>query len=190
MGVKTKKVYVFLTLMVLVFGALSLWVIIDRLPDWMGTTGNKHQFIDQLENEGALDFSLKGLDGAEIQMAQFKGKLVILSFWASWCGPCVEEFPSMMALLKAFPDQVEMIAISSDYTREDIDVFFQSLKLDKKLPNLHVAWDPDHKISELYKVQRLPESFIFKRDQKLLRKVIGSIQWDSPDALDFFKTNL
>lgn len=187
MKIEMKSLYKPLATLILVVGALCVWVVVEKLPKWMGTTSNQHQFIDVLEKEGAIDFSATTLDGREIQMAQFKGKWVILSFWASWCGPCVEEFPSMIALLKQFPEAVEMVAVSSDYTKEDIDIFFHSLKLEKNLRNLHVVWDPDHKISQIYQAQRLPESFVFGKDQKLMRKVVGSIQWDSPDAVEFFK---
>lgn len=184
-----KKNYLALAMIVLVLGGISVWVIIDRLPDWMGTTRNQHGFIDQLEKQGIIDFSVATIEGQSIHLSQFQGKLVILSFWASWCGPCVEEFPSMVALLKQFPDQVVMVAVSSDYTREDIDVFFKSLNLSEKLPNLFVAWDPKHDISQKYQVQKLPESFIFGKDQRLLRKVIGSIKWDDADAVDFFRSH-
>lgn len=186
---KIKNFYLPLALVVLVLGIISVWVIVERLPDWMGTTRNQHQFIDQLEANGAIPFEAKTLEGTSFNMSQFEGKLVILSFWASWCGPCVEEFPSMMSLLSQFPEKVVMIAVSSDYTQEDIGIFFKSLKLNTKLPNLYVTWDPDHTISKKYQVQRLPESFVFGKDQKLLRKVVGSIQWDQKDAVEFFRSH-
>jgi thiol-disulfide isomerase/thioredoxin len=184
-----KKKYVLFALITLLVGAVSVWVIIDRLPDWMGTTKNQHLFIDRLEKEGAIEFAGKTLEGQSFNLEQFKGKLVILSFWASWCAPCVEEFPSMVSLLKQNPDKVVMVAVSSDYSREDIDVFFKSLNLSEKLPNLYVTWDPDHAISQKYEVQRLPESFIFGKDMKLLRKVVGSIKWDDQDAMSFFNSH-
>lgn len=184
-----KKSYLLLATLVLLVGGISVWVIINRLPDWMGTTKNQHVFIDQLEQEGAIDFEAKNLEGESFKLDQFKGKLVILSFWASWCAPCVEEFPSMVSLLKKYPDRVVMIAVSSDYSREDIDVFFKSLNITEKLPNLFVTWDKEHAISQKYEVQRLPESFIFGKDMKLLRKVIGSIKWDDQDALSFFSSH-
>jgi thiol-disulfide isomerase/thioredoxin len=185
-----KKYYLPLAFLVLILGGFLVWVIIDRLPDWMGTTRNQHSFIDQLEQQGIIDFKARSIEDQSVQLAQFKGKIVILSFWASWCGPCVEEFPSMVSLLKKFPDKLVMVAVSSDYTREDIDVFLKSLNLTEKLSNLHIVWDPDHEISQKYQVQKLPESFIFRQDQKLLRKVIGSIKWDDADAVGFFKANM
>lgn len=185
-----KKFYLPLAVLVLFLGGITVWVIIDRLPDWMGTTRNQHSFIDQLEQTGVVDFQAKNIEEQPIQLSKFEGKIVILSFWASWCGPCVEEFPSMISLLKQFPGEVVMVAVSSDYTKEDINVFFKSLNMPTKLPNLHIVWDPDHEISMKYQVQKLPESFIFHKNQKLLRKVIGSIKWDDEDAIGFFKANL
>ena len=184
-----KKTYLVLAIVVLILGSLSVWVIVDRLPDWMGTTRNQHRFIDHLEQQGSIDFEVTTIDGQTIKMSQFQGKLVILSFWASWCAPCVEEFPSMISLLQRFPDKIVMIALSSDYAREDIDIFFKSLNLPNTLNNLYIAWDPQHEVSKKYQVQRLPESFIFGKDQKLLRKVIGSIKWDDEDAVGFFTSH-
>lgn len=184
-----KKYYLPLSVAVLILGGILVWVIIDRLPDWMGTTRNQHSFIDQLEQNGAIDFKVKTLEGQEITFSQFKDKIVILSFWASWCAPCVEEFPSMISLLKKFPDKVVMIAVSADYSVEDINIFFKSLKIEGKLPNLFVTWDPEHEISQKYQIQRMPETFIFKKDAKLLRKVVGSIKWDDEDAIGFFNTH-
>jgi len=185
-----KKYYIPLSLTVLLIGSLFIWIIIEKLPEWMGTTRNQHSFIDQLENQGAIDFPMKTIDGKELSFFSLRGKIVILSFWASWCGPCVEEFPSMVALLKQFPDKVEMVAVSSDYSLEDINVFFTSLKLENKLSNLHVVWDPNHEISKQYQIQKLPESFIIGKDMKLLRKVIGSINWNDEDAVSFFKREI
>ncbi len=182
-----KKYSIPLSIIVLFVGALLIWVILEKLPDWMGTTRNQHSFIDYLEHEGAVDFPMKTIDGKELSFFSLKDKIVILSFWASWCGPCVEEFPSMVSLLKQFPDQVVMVAVSSDYVLEDINIFFDTLKLPKDLSNLHVVWDVNHEISQKYQVQKLPESFIIGKDMKLIRKVVGSINWADEDALNFFK---
>lgn len=182
-----KKYYLALAIAVLILGSVSVWIVIDRLPDWMGTTRNQHSFIDQLEKQGIIDFNSKTLEGQEISLSQFKDKIVILSFWASWCAPCVEEFPSMVSLLKKFPDKVVMVAVSADDSIEDINIFFKSLKIEGKLPNLFVVWDPQHEISQKYQIQKMPESFIFQKGSKLLRKVVGSIKWDDDDALNFFK---
>lgn len=175
---------------VLVLGGILVWVIIDRLPEWMGTTRNQHSFIDQLEQSGMIDFTGKNLSGESVTLSQYKGKIIILSFWASWCAPCIEEFPSMISLLKQFPDQVVMLAVSADYSKEDIEIFLKSIKVDSSISNLQIIWDPESEISKKYQIQKLPESFIFYKEGKLLRKVVGSIKWDDADAINFFKTNL
>ncbi len=187
MGRFVKKFYLPLAFIVLLVGGFCVWIIIDRLPDWMGTTRNQHSFIDQLEKQGVIDFNAKTIEGKEISLTQFKDKIVILSFWASWCAPCVEEFPSMVSLLKKFPDQVVMVAVSADDSVDDINIFFKSLKIEGKLPNLFVVWDANHEISQKYQIQKMPETFIFQKGSKLLRKVVGSIKWDDEDAINFFK---
>jgi thiol-disulfide isomerase/thioredoxin len=132
-------------------------------------------------------FKAKALSGRDIELSQFKGKVAVVNFWASWCGPCIEEVPSLIRLMKAFPNDLVLIAISGDSAQEDIDSFMKSFPEMKTLPNIHVVWDLDKKLSQQYQIYRLPESFLLNKELKLVKKISGTIDWHTEDAINYIK---
>ncbi len=142
--------------------------------------------IDQMETDGVPDFELKSLEGKKVRLSDFKGKIVILSFWASWCGPCVEEFPSMIQLVEKMEGQVQLVAVSEDSSREEIEAFLNAFPKSKN-PHIHILWDEDHSLGQKFNADRLPESFVLTADQKLARKIVGSINWASEDAQAYMR---
>ncbi len=144
--------------------------------------------LDDLENKGIYqdkDIEIKTLDGEIVSLKSFQGKIVILSFWATWCEPCVEEFPSFLKLMDAFPDKVVVIAISQDYEAKDVREFVEAFNGYR--PNLILALDEDKNLGRIFKVDRLPEGFVFDSEGKLKKKIIGIQDWASPSALEYFK---
>ncbi len=142
--------------------------------------------MDEMEATGLPDFELKDMDGKSVKLSDFKGHVVILSFWASWCAPCLEEFPSMIELVEKMDGKVHLVAVSQDSAREDIDAFLKSFPKSKH-PQIHILWDEKHSIGQQYDAERLPESFVADKNLKLVRKIVGSINWSTPDALSFMK---
>ena len=143
--------------------------------------------IEAMESQGLPGFELRGLDGSTLKLADFKGKAVIVSFWASWCGPCLEEFPSMLELVEKTNGKVQLIAVSQDSSLEDIKVFLKAFPNSSK-PNIHILWDEDHSVGRLYDADRLPESFVANKEHKLVRKISGSINWATPEAIAFMNS--
>ena len=181
-----KKTYFALAGLVAIIGGLIIWGIISYLPGLIGAEVNPTANIDVLESKRWAPIQAKTLSGGDFSLDSHKGKIVILGFWASWCAPCLEEFPSQLELAKQFPNDIVFVAVSADSAREDIDVFLGNFS--KEFPaNTFVIWDQDGKIAQDYKVGKLPENFIFDRNGKLSRKVVGSIDWVSEDAVSFFK---
>lgn len=144
------------------------------------------QKLSEMEKGGVPDFSLEDLDGRSVRLSDFKDKTVILSFWASWCDPCVAEFPSMVKLVDFFKGQVVLVAVSADRSKEDIVSF---LKPYGGRPPAHVVvlWDKAMKVPAQYGTESLPESFILSRGLKLVRKVAGSEDWFAPGAVQLFQ---
>lgn len=126
------------------------------------------------------NFSFKTLKAKNISIESFKGKTIILNFWASWCGPCEEEFPAMAKIVANTKNTV-LIAISSDENEKDMHKFLSRLK--KKVPelknnNIYFSHDKKKEVSsELFNVVRLPETFIISPSFKIIKKVIGSQYW-------------
>jgi thiol-disulfide isomerase/thioredoxin len=140
--------------------------------------------MDHMETEGLMDFKGQTLDGTAMTLKQYQGKVIVLNFWASWCGPCVEEFPSLVRLAEKMKGKVEIIAVSEDSSREDIETFLKAFPQAKN-PYFHIVWDQDRSIGQAYDAERLPESYVADKNLKLAKKIVGSIAWDSKQALQF-----
>lgn len=142
--------------------------------------------LNEMEKSGVPDFTLKDLAGNDVTLSAYKGKVVIVNFWASWCEPCVKEFPSLIRLLNTYPEEVVLLAVSADYTLEDLTGFTKAFKVGD-VSNFIVMWDNEKEVAELFGTEVLPESYIIGKDGSLVRKVAGVEEWDSPMAMEFFK---
>lgn len=144
------------------------------------------QRLNEMESQGVPNFTTADLLGNQIVLSDFKDKVVIVNFWASWCEPCVEEFPSMVKLVNFFSGQVVMLAISADRKREDIDNFIKTYA--SSLPkDVIIVWDQDMSLARQFGTQVLPESFVLGKGLKLVRKVAGSEDWFAPGAVQLFQ---
>ena len=155
----------------------------DALP--VNQSPAQFKSLEVMEKEGVPDFELPKFDGAKLKLADYRGKIVIVNFWASWCNPCVEEFPSMMKLIEEMKGDVVVIAVTGEESKPDVEAFMKAFALPK--PNFHVVWDADKAVMQKYGVEKVPESFLVGKDGKLLRKVTGIDNWSTPGAIEFFK---
>ena len=118
--------------------------------------------------EDAPDFRLEGLEG-KVSLAEQKGKVVYLDFWASWCTPCRQSFPWMNELKQRYGDKgLKIIAINLDKSREESRPF-----LDATHPEFTIAFDPEGRIAETYQVMGMPSSYIIDRDGRLHHSHVG-----------------
>jgi len=128
----------------------------------------------------APDFTVA--DGQKtISLAQFRGKPVLLNFWATWCPPCIQEMPSLVALQKQLGDKVIILAVSED---DDANAYQQFIR-DHNITLLTVR-DTRHS-NELYGTFKFPETFVIDKDGKIVRKFIGAADWTSPEIVDYLK---
>jgi thiol-disulfide isomerase/thioredoxin len=146
--------------------------------------------IQRMETEGVPNFSGKTLNGSQLQVADFKGKVVIINFWASWCAPCMEEFPSLVKLLQTFGSDLVLLAVSQDSEESDIVSFLKSFPDLQGKPNIFIVTDYDNKIAAQFKTDRLPESYIVGKDGMLKKKIIGTIDWATEDAEKYLRALL
>ena len=132
----------------------------------------------------APDFSLPGLDGKMVSLADYRGKVVLLNIWATWCPPCVEEMPSMEKLYQALKgDDFEILAVSVDVSGAKVVTPFMK----KNKLSFPALTDTKGSIKSLYQTTGIPESFIIGKDGNIAEKVIGPRDWATPDAIRYFR---
>ncbi len=139
------------------------------------------------EGNPAPDFTFPDLDGKEVSLSDFRGKVVLVNIWATWCPPCRDEMPSMQKLYERFKgEDFEILAVSIDTDgREAVAPFMQQMNL-----TFPALLDPEEKIRSLYRITGVPESFIIDRNGILVQKVIGPRDWATPKVFSYFENLL
>jgi peroxiredoxin len=127
----------------------------------------------------APDFTIQDSDRT-VSLHDLKGKVIVLNFWASWCKPCVDEMPSLVALQQTEGANVAILAVSTDKSEQDYHQFLQDYRI-----NLLTVRDPAEKSSHLYGTTGQPETFIIDRSGRIRRKFIGAVDWASPEIRDY-----
>lgn len=132
----------------------------------------------------APDFQLEDTKGNKVSLASLRGKIVLVNFWATWCPPCKEEMPSMEKLYEVMSgEDFVMLAVNAeDNGRTVVPQFL------KKTPyNFPILYDDKGVVQRLYGVFKFPETFIVGKDGTILEKIIGPLDWSSPDTITYFK---
>jgi cytochrome c biogenesis protein CcmG/thiol:disulfide interchange protein DsbE len=128
----------------------------------------------------APDFTVQDTD-RKISLDEFRGKVVVLNFWATWCPPCIEEMPSLVQMQQKMKGKgVEVLAISVDADQSAYKDFIKQHNVD-----LLTVRDADQKSNNLYGTFKFPETYIIDRQGVLRRKFIGAIDWGTPEILDY-----
>ena len=129
----------------------------------------------------APNFRLVNLKGEEVSLANEKGKVVFINFWATWCEPCKIEMPSMEALYHDFKDKgFEILAVSNDLEGESVVKPF----IEKMGVSYPVLVDPDFHVNEKYLVRTVPTSVLVGRDGVITHILVGARNWNAKEARD------
>ncbi len=162
-----------------------LFLLVSCAPkDTPKVTGNIAPSVAK-EMAPAPDISVISVStGLPLKLSALKGKVVLLNFWATWCPPCREEIPSMMKLNSLMAGKpFQMVAVSIDEGgKPAVDAFF------KQSGNSLPAYiDPSAASSKSYGLTGVPESFVIDKQGVIVKKVIGTAPWDSPDAVSYLE---
>ncbi len=106
----------------------------------------------------APDFALKDLEGREVTLSQFRGKVVILDFWATWCGPCRMSMPILEKLQQNHPDTLKLLAINLGETPEEVREFLSQQKF-----HATVLFDSDSRIGSIYQSSSIPMQVVIDK---------------------------
>ena len=131
----------------------------------------------------APDFVIQ--DGSQkLALHDFKGQVVVLNFWATWCPPCVEEMPSLVSMQSRLRNQgVTVLAVSVDADQKAYEKFLRDHNV-----TLTAIRDARQESNTLYGSYKFPETYIIDRKGVLRRKFIGPVDWTSPDIVQYLTT--
>ncbi|QPJ64170.1 MAG: TlpA family protein disulfide reductase [Candidatus Nitrohelix vancouverensis] len=135
----------------------------------------------------APEFSLNSLDGRTISLEQYRGKYLLINFWATWCGPCRMEMPSLERLHQRFKNKgFEVLAISNDmFGARVVKPYIEANKL-----SFTVLLDQKMTVSSQYGVVSLPTTYLIDPQGKIIGALYGAENWDTPATLQYFETLL
>lgn len=140
---------------------------------------NQREYKPVVAGVPAIEFELPDLDGNMVKLTEFRGKVVFLNIWATWCKPCEEEMPSMQKLYESLSDApFEIVAVSIDSEKAAVvKEFVAKYKL-----TFTVLHDRPGKIKNTYKTTGVPETFIIDQNGVIAEKVWGPRDWSSPSS--------
>jgi peroxiredoxin len=128
--------------------------------------------------EPAPAFELRDLTGRSVSLVEFRGRVVLLTFWATWCEPCREEMPAMMRLARELGGRgLAVVAVNVKEPVARVEAFVEELGL-----TFAVVLDSRGEVSERYQLQALPTTYLIGRDGSLLARALGYRDWESPEA--------
>jgi cytochrome c biogenesis protein CcmG, thiol:disulfide interchange protein DsbE len=153
-----------------VWASLALGVLLAAGCDRGSHPGN----IDKPAQQFVLSDGSRSVD-----LSKLRGRVVVLNLWATWCAPCIEELPSLLALQRKMPD-VEIIAVSMD---QDPDVYHRFLN--EHHVDILTFRDADQRVNALYGTVQIPETYIIDKQGILRRKFIGAQNWTSPEITGY-----
>lgn len=122
-----------------------------------------------LEGKPAPAFKLKDLEDKDVALADFKGQVVVLDFWATWCGPCVEALPHLDKLYQDKKATVKIFAVNQGEEKEPVAAFMKSKNL-----TVPVLLDSDSKVGNEYKAQAIPQTVVIGKDGVVKKVFVGS----------------
>jgi len=131
--------------------------------------------------KAAPDFTVSD-SRTSIHLAGYRGQVVLLNFWGSWCAPCIQELPSLLEFHHEHPEY-PILAVSIDENEAAYQRFLVQRHVD-----FTTVWDPEEVAAKKYATTGWPETFIIDRQGNIRRRFIGATDWSDPEILRFMKT--
>lgn len=136
-----------------------------------------------LDARPAPALALKDMDGKPVDLAALKGRWVLVHFWASWCGPCRKEMPTLATLIKTLPaERLTVLLVNTAESEDEVFSFLASVS-----PELVTLLDRDGQVTEAWKPRGLPSSFVVDPQGRLRYLALGGRDWSAGPYLEFLK---
>ena len=145
-----------------------------------GAAADDHQTLTELPGRPpAPDFALTDIDGAVHRLSDFRGQVVVVNFWATWCPPCRFEMPSMQRAWEVLrEDGVMILAVDVGEDAETVFTFTGDYPVDFPL-----LLDRDGKVVEAWPIRGLPTTFVIDPEGRMAYRAIGGRNWDDPGLM-------
>ena len=142
--------------------------------------------MGKLPAKAAPDFTLPDLHGQQVALHDYRGKVVFLNFWATWCIPCREEMPAMEQLHQTFQSQgLAILAVDLKESPDKVTAFFEQYQL-----SFTALLDESGSVFRDYQVMGLPTTYLISREGKLLARGVGGRDWTRAEGKDLIQTLL
>ena len=160
-------------LMIVIFASTLLFGCESEVKENKETTLDTNtELVHSEEPEKAADFTLKTIDGEEVSLSDFEGKVVLLDFWATWCPPCRRGVPDLVEIQKKYKDELVIIGISLDNqsTVADIEPFIEEYGI-----NYPVVLGNQQVVNDYGNIQAIPTSFIIDQSGNIKQTHVGLV---------------
>ena len=164
------------------FSALSLLTLLCMVPAaaQLPLPELSHELTRLSMPLQAPDFQLEDMDGEKHSLESYRGKVVILNFWATWCPPCRREIPSMEALHQAFRDEAfAILAINEWETEDHVFAFMGQLPVEPSFP---ILLDLDSEVATNFGVKGLPTTLLLDPQGRIVYRAVGGRDFDHPEV--------
>jgi thiol-disulfide isomerase/thioredoxin len=159
------------------------------LVGFLATLAHAETLKERMSQEGLgvaqkpiapIEFELPGLDGQKVKLSSLKGKVVFLNFWATWCGPCRSEMPSMQRMYEKLKSEgLEILAVDLQEDKGQVQAFARELGL-----HFPILLDSAGSVGAQYNARAIPTTYLIDRSGFIFARAVGARQWDSPEMLD------
>jgi thiol-disulfide isomerase/thioredoxin len=136
----------------------------------------------------APDFTLQDMDGESHTLSDYRGKVVMLNFWATWCPPCRREIPSMESIYQDLQKDGFVVLAANEF--EDPDHVFAYTGQLSVFPTFPVLFDSDSKVSQLYNVKGLPTTVLIDKQGRVVYRAVGGRDFDHPAVREIVRNLL
>ena len=162
---------------------MRLLVCVCLLLSWQVTVAELPKGILTLDGRAAPPLVLNNMDGDSWDLSEARGHWVFVHFWATWCGPCRKEMPTIQAIFSKFePQELEIVLVNTAETEDTVFGFLASVA-----PDITPLMDEDGLVTERWQPRGLPATFFVDPEGKLRYLALGGRPWDTPEYLDFIK---
>lgn len=158
---------------------LLLLAPLPSSADWQQPVLNHNLTVIKNDVE-AKNFELLNMDEEKVKLSDFRGKVILLNFWATWCPPCIREIPSMERLHQQVDaEDFKVIAINQMEDADQVFAFTGQLEVD---PTFEILFDTTSEVSQDYIVRGLPTTYLIDKNGKVRYRAVGGREFDHPEV--------